>query len=66
MHINACTHFTWMNSNEGGTCFLNSGSIDRDDAISLNDATTVFGIILRSHVSILSLPSFESTSCKPI
>jgi hypothetical protein len=65
IHIDACTHFTWMNSDEEGSCFLNSGSIDREDAISLNDNTTVCGIVLRTQASILSLPSIESTGCKP-
>jgi hypothetical protein len=66
IHIDACTHFTWMKSGEKGSCFLNSGSIDRDDAISLNDNTTVCGIVLRTQYSILSLPSIESSECKPI
>ena len=38
-----CTHFTWIDINDG-TCFLRSGNVSKSDAIYINDPTRVCGL----------------------
>mgnify|MGYP002385920216 FL=1 len=39
-----CTHFTWTRFN-GGTCWLKSGSVSKNDAFSTQDQTMVCGVM---------------------
>lgn len=39
-----CTHFTWTTYN-GGTCWMKSGSVSQNDAVSTGDSSMVCGII---------------------
>ena len=38
-----CTHFTWVNVS-GGTCFMKSGNITKDDAFVTNDPSMLCGV----------------------
>jgi len=39
-----CTHFTWNNF-EGGTCWMKSGPVSKNDAFSTGDQGMVCGIV---------------------
>ncbi|CAF1103904.1 unnamed protein product [Rotaria sordida] len=39
-----CTHFTWSGYN-GGTCWMKSGTVSKNDAISTSDSTMVCGVV---------------------
>lgn len=41
-----CTHFTW-NTHNGGTCWMKSGPVTKDDAYLTNDQQRICGIIDR-------------------
>ena len=38
-----CTHFTWTTFN-GGTCWMKSGPVSKNDAFSTSDPSTVCGV----------------------
>ena len=40
----SCTHYSWTSYN-GGTCWLKSGNINKNNAIRTNDASSVCGVI---------------------
>ena len=39
-----CTHYSWTNLN-GGTCWLKSGSVTRNDAVPVADQSSVCGYL---------------------
>ncbi|CAF1087232.1 unnamed protein product [Adineta steineri] len=39
-----CTHYTWTNLN-GGTCWMKTNNVSKNDAYNTNDSSTVCGII---------------------
>ncbi|CAF4393866.1 unnamed protein product, partial [Rotaria sordida] len=39
-----CTHFTWTQYN-GGTCWMKSGAVSKNDAFSTSDSTMVCGVV---------------------
>ncbi len=39
-----CTHFTWTSYN-GGTCWMKSGDVSKNDAFDVNDGSNVCGIM---------------------
>ena len=42
-----CTHFSWSAWN-GGTCWLKTGSVSKDDAFVADDPNVVCGVTVRS------------------
>ena len=40
----SCTHFTWTSYNDG-TCWMKSGSVFKNDAVSTNDNSMVCGVL---------------------
>jgi hypothetical protein len=40
----SCTHFTWTTYN-GGTCWMKTGTVSKDDAFNTNDDSMVCGIV---------------------
>ena len=44
VETNECTHYVWSRW-AGGTCFLKTGDVSKDDALFTNDPTMVCGII---------------------
>lgn len=62
-----CTHFTWTTYN-GGTCWMKSGPVSKDDAYFTNDYSMVCGV--ENPNSIATSPVAGTTTrywdcCKP-
>ena len=48
-----CTHFTWTTYN-GGTCWMKSGSVSKNNAVDTQDRSMVCGIDTKSNNKIKS------------
>jgi hypothetical protein len=43
IHVEGCTHFSWT-TYMGGTCWMKTGAVSKNDAISTSDPTAVCGL----------------------